>query len=88
MTIKTEHGQFEVHDITFAERRELHRQEIRAAKGGEDIDPESFYGLLEHVRLLAFSDSEKQFKNLNDNQIDAVLVDVYNAYREGVSKKK
>ncbi|MAE83504.1 MAG: hypothetical protein CMB80_12250 [Flammeovirgaceae bacterium] len=88
MTVKTDHGEFTVRDITFAERRELHRAEIRAAKGTEEIDAEAFYELLEHVRELAFEDSEKIFAELNDNEIDAVLVEVYNAYRDGISKKK
>jgi len=88
MTIKTDHGSFEIRDITFAQRRDLHRVEIRVAGNGDEINPESFYELLEFVRDMAFGDDEKVFEKLDDNQIDAVLLAAYNKYREGVSKKK
>ncbi|MAK37723.1 MAG: hypothetical protein CMC15_16305 [Flavobacteriaceae bacterium] len=89
MTVKTDHGQFEVSDITFAQRRAMHRIEIGAVQGSEDVDPVKFYELLEHVREIAFGDdAEKHLSKLNDNEIDAVLIAIYNAYREGVSKKK
>lgn len=88
MTITTDHGSFEIRDITFAQRRDLHRVEIRVAQGSDEINPESFYELLEFVREMAFGDEEKVFEKLDDNQIDAVLLAAYNKYREGVSKKK
>jgi len=88
MTIKTDHGSFEIRDITFAQRRDLHRVEIRVAGNSGEINPESFYELLEFVREMAFGDDEKIFEKLDDNEIDTVLLAAYNKYREGVSKKK
>ena len=70
MTVKTDHGQFEVSDITFAQRRAMHRIEIGAVQGSEDVDPVKFYELLEHVREIAFGDdAEKHLSKLNDNEI-------------------
>ena len=89
MTIKTDHGSFEVHELTFADRRALHRLEIKAVdlKTGE-MDTSQFYEVLEWVMNHAFKDPEKELAKLDDNQIDEVLIAIYNGYKQGVAKKK
>lgn len=89
MTIKTDHGSFEVRELTFADRRVLHRLEIKAVdlKTGE-MDTSEFYEVLEWVMNKAFKDPEKELAALDDNKIDEVLIAIYNRYKQGVAKKK
>ena len=89
MTIKTDHGSFEVRELTFADRRKLHRLEVQAVdlKTGE-MDTNQFYNVLEWVMEHAFEDVEKALAHLDDNKIDEVLIAIYNSYKQGVAKKK
>ena len=87
MKVKTDHGTFEVRDITFKARRELHKLEVKAITKDGDINTEKFFDVLDWVLNFAFSDPEKSLGKLDDNDIDAVLMSVYNAYKEPNPKK-
>tara|TARA_R100000700_G_C3148669_1_gene128045 strand:- start:97 stop:363 length:267 start_codon:yes stop_codon:yes gene_type:complete len=87
MTVKTEHGDFECRDITFKDRRELHRLEISAVDTDGGIDNSKFYTVLEWIMNFAFDDAEKALGHLDDNQIDIILMDIYNQYKAGDKKK-
>lgn len=89
MTLKTDHGSFEIRDLTFADRRKLHRMEVSAIdlKTG-DMDSSKFYDMLEWVMDFAFEKPEELFANMDDNKIDEVILAAYNNYKAGVSKKK
>ena len=86
MTIKTPHGSFEVRELTFKDRRELHRLEVKTFKS-EEIDIEKYYDVLEWVLVFAFKNPEKALGKLDDNAIDEVLSIVYQEYK-GINKKK
>jgi|TARA_R100000152_G_scaffold20632_1_gene14967 hypothetical protein len=89
MTLKTDHGSFEIRDLTFADRRKLHRMEIAAIdiKTGE-MNSDKFYDMLEWVMNFSFKKPQEIFADMDDNQIDEVLIAAYNKYKAGVSKKK
>ena len=86
MTIKTDHGKFEVKPLTFKDRRTLHKIEVSSIKNGE-IDFSTFYDALEWVMNFAFENPEDELKGLDDNQIDEVLLAIYNKYKEPSKKK-
>ena len=87
MTIKTEHGEFKCRDLTFKDRRELHRLEISAVGADGNVDSCKFYTVLEWVMNFAFEDAEKSLGHLDDNQIDIVLMEIYNNYKVPNKKK-
>ena len=89
MKLKTDHGDFEIRDLTFANRRKIHRMEVSAIdlKSGE-MNNEKFYDMLDFVMNLAFNKPEKIFADMDDNIIDEILIAAYNTYKAGVSKKK
>lgn len=84
--VKTKHGEFDVRPITFGERRELHRLEMKVY-WEETIERDAYFELLDYVMKKAFDDPEKTLEELNDGQIDEVLNDIYLHYK-GLSKKK
>ena len=84
--VKTKHGTFEVRSITFGERRELHRIELKANKDGT-IDPDGYFNLLEFVMNKAFEKPAKTLEKFDDNEVDEILNDIYMHYK-GLSKKK
>ena len=89
MTLKTDHGSFEIRDLTFADRRKLHRMELNAIDlNTNEINHEKFYDLLEWVMNFSFKKPQEIFADMDDNQIDEVLIAAYNQYKAGVSKKK
>tara|TARA_R110002020_G_scaffold336149_1_gene551277 strand:+ start:2359 stop:2631 length:273 start_codon:yes stop_codon:yes gene_type:complete len=89
MTLKTDHGSFEIRDLTFADRRKLHRLELDAINlKSNEMDSGKFYDMLEWVMDFAFTKPNELFADLDDNQIDEVLIAAYNEYKAGVSKKK
>jgi len=87
MTVKTPHGKFECRDLTFKDRRDLHKLEIQAVSNEGEVNTAQFYSVLEWVMEFAFKDPEAQLAKLDDNQIDEVLMAVYNAYKEPDKKK-
>jgi hypothetical protein len=89
MTLKTDHGSFEIRDLTFADRRKLHRLELDAINlKSNEMDSGKFYDMLEWVMEFAFTKPDELFADLDDNQVDEVLIAAYNEYKAGVSKKK
>ena len=52
-----------------------------------DIDLSSFFDVLSWVMDYAFDDAEKELNHLDDNQIDEVLLAIYNNYKEPSKKK-
>jgi|TARA_R110000824_G_scaffold118516_1_gene270801 hypothetical protein len=87
MKIKTSHGEFNIREMKFPDRRKLHRMEIQTVATDGDVNQEKFFDILEWVREYAFKDSEKELGHLDDNDVDEVLSDVYQHYK-GPSKKK
>jgi hypothetical protein len=89
MKLKTDHGEFEIRELTFADRRKLHRIEVAAVdlKSGE-MNSNKFYDMLEWIMDFAFDKPEELFAKMDDTQIDEVLIAAYNQYKAGVSKKK
>ena len=57
MTVKTDHGEFECRDLTFKDRRELHRLEVSAVSTDGTVDSGKFYTVLEWVMEFAFKDA-------------------------------
>lgn len=89
MTLKTDHGSFEIRDLTFADRRKLHRMELSSVDlNSGEMNSNRFYDMLEWIMEFAFDKPEEQFAKLDDNQIDEILIEAYNQYKSGVSKKK
>ena len=84
--IKTKHGEFEVRPINFAERRELHRLEMKVY-WDDKIDQDGYFDLLNWVMNKAFEDPEKMLKDYEDGKVDEILNDIYFHYK-GLSKKK
>jgi len=87
MIVKTTHGDFDVTDINFADRRKLHRLEIRAINKDGEMDMEKYYDVLEWVLDFAWENPEETLDHLDDNQCDEVLAAVYSAYKEPSKKK-
>jgi hypothetical protein len=86
LKVNTNHGDFEVKELTFKDRRVLHSLEIQSAPTGE-IDISKFYNVLNWVMDFAFENAEETLGELNDNEIDEVLLAVYNRYKEPSKKK-
>jgi len=84
--IKTPHGEFDIRPITFGERRELHRLEMKVF-WNDEIERDAYFDLLNWCMDKAFQDPEKTLKDLDDAQIDEVLNAVYLEYK-GLTKKK
>ena len=87
MIVKTAHGDFTVKDITFKDRRHLHRLEIKAIKKDGEMDMEKYYDVLEWVMDFAWDSPEEALAELTDNQCDEVLAAIYSAYKEPSKKK-
>jgi hypothetical protein len=87
MKITTPHGDFNCRDMSFADRRKLHRLEVKAVSLNGDFEQEKFFDILEFVMDFAFEDPEKHLKELDDNQVDEILTAIYQSYK-GISKKK
>jgi hypothetical protein len=84
--IKTPHGEFDIRPITFGERRELHRLEMKVF-WNEEIERDAYFDLLNWCMDKAFQNPEEILKALDDAQIDEVLNEVYLEYK-GLTKKK
>tara|TARA_R100001015_G_C4588492_1_gene144223 strand:- start:33 stop:305 length:273 start_codon:yes stop_codon:yes gene_type:complete len=89
MKLKTDHGDFEIRELTFADRRKIHRMEVAAIdlKTGE-MNNDKFYDMLDYIMNFSFTNPEKLFAEMDDNVIDEILIAAYNKYKSGVSKKK
>jgi|TARA_R110000823_G_scaffold264023_3_gene384248 hypothetical protein len=78
MKIKALGKQFQVKDISYKQRRSLHRLNAKAFWDGK-IDPESYYDVLEKVSEISGL-TEKDFKGLSMVEIDQVLQEVFTEY--------
>tara|TARA_Y100001938_G_scaffold140824_1_gene209573 strand:+ start:120 stop:383 length:264 start_codon:yes stop_codon:yes gene_type:complete len=87
MTIKTDHGNFNVSPITFKGRRALHKVEVQALDTNGTVNTSKFYNVLEWIQDFAFENPEKALGKLDDNAIDEVLMAIYNRYKEPNVKK-
>jgi len=87
MKIKTDHGTFDVPDITFKARRELHQLEVKAITKKGEIDTAKFFDVLDWILNYSFTNPEKSLGKFDDNIIDEVLMTIYNAYKD-VNQKK
>ena len=86
MFVKTPHGEFEVTPLTFKDRRYLHSMEISCMKDGE-LDFSKFYIVLEWIMDFAFENPEEKLNSFDDNEIDEILLAIYNRYKEPSKKK-
>ena len=87
MTVKTEHGDFECRELTFKERRSLHRLEINILHKDGSVNLDKYYDVMEWIMRFAFEDAEKALGHLDDNQIDTVLSEIYSRYKNPSKKK-
>ena len=88
MTIKTDLGTFECHELTFKDRRDLHRLEINSFNNDGKFDSNKYYDVIEWVMHFAFDNPGDILGHLNDVQIDSVVTEIYNAYKKPSKKKK
>lgn len=84
--IKTKHGEFEIRPITFGERRELHRLEMKVFWDENTIEKDAYFDLLNWCMEKAFPNPEETLEKFDDAQIDEVLNDVYMHYK-GLNQK-
>ena len=88
MTVKTKHGEFECADLTFKDRRVLHRLEVQAIDSDGVFQQDKYYDVIEWIMDYAFNDAESVLGHLSDIEIDNVLTEIYSAYKEPPKKKK
>ena len=88
MTVKTEHGTYECRELTFKDRRTLHRMEVEAVDIDGQFAPSKYYDIIEWVMYHAFEDPEPVLGKLSDTEIDMVIGDIYTAYKKPSKKKK
>ena len=76
VTVKVGKKDWQIADISFAEKRKLHMMNSLCFSGGE-IDQEKYYGMLEAVRDMAgYGDgtaNEKTLADLSMVEIDSLL---------------
>ena len=75
MKVKALGEEYQVKDITYKERRELHRLNAKAFWDGK-INPDNYYDVLEKVAEIAGL-TEKDFKSLSMVEGDQVLQEVF-----------
>ena len=85
MEIKALGKKYEIKEITYKERRELHRINAKAFRDGK-INPDNYYDVLEKVAEISGL-GEQNFKGLSMIEVDQVLQAVFNEYM-GLEKKE
>ena len=85
MIIKALGKKYNVKDITYKERRELHRLNAKAFWDGT-IKPDEYYDVLEKVAEISGL-GENDFKGLSMVDIDQVLQEVFSNYM-GLAKNE
>ena len=78
MKVKALGKEYQVKDITYKERRDLHRLNAKAFWDG-NINPDNYYDVLEKVAEISGL-GEKDFKDLSMVEIDQVLQEVFTQY--------
>tara|TARA_X000001388_G_C2214481_1_gene116568 strand:+ start:401 stop:667 length:267 start_codon:yes stop_codon:yes gene_type:complete len=85
MEIKALNKIFKIKEITYKERRELHKLNAKAFWDGK-INPDNYYDVLEKVSEISGL-GENEFKGLTMVQIDQILQKVFTQYM-GLEKNK
>jgi hypothetical protein len=78
MKVKALDKEYQVKDITYKERRDLHRLNAKAFWDGK-INPDSYYDVLEKVAEISGL-GEEDFKDLSMVEVDQVLQQVFTEY--------
>ncbi len=78
MKVKALGKEYQVKDISYKQRRDLHKVNAKAFWDGK-IDPESYYDVLEKVAEISGL-GEKDFKDLSMVEVDQVLQQVFSDY--------
>ena len=78
MKVKALGEEYQVKDITYKERRDLHRLNAKAFWDGK-INPDSYYDVLEKVAEISGL-GEEDFKDLSMVEVDQVLQQVFTDY--------
>ena len=78
MKVKALDKEYQVKDITYKERRGLHRLNAKAFWDGK-INPDNYYDVLEKVAEISGL-GEKDFKDLSMVEVDQVLQEVFTNY--------
>jgi hypothetical protein len=85
MKIKALGKEYEIKEITYKERRDLHRINATAFWDGK-VKPDNYYDVLEKVAEISGL-GEADFEGLSMVEIDQVLQEVFTAYM-GLSKNE
>ena len=85
MIVKALGKEYQVKDITYKGRRELHRINAKAFWDGK-VEPENYYDILEKVAEISGL-GEADFKGLSMVEIDQVLQEVFTNYM-GLAKNE
>tara|TARA_Y100000004_G_C8844444_1_gene381937 strand:+ start:550 stop:816 length:267 start_codon:yes stop_codon:yes gene_type:complete len=85
MEIKALNKIFKIKEITYKERRELHKLNAKAFWDGK-INPDNYYDVLEKVSEISGL-GENEFKGLTMVEIDQILQKVFTQYM-GLEKNK
>ena len=85
MEIKALGKKYKIKEITYKERRELHRLNVKAFWDGK-INPDNYYDVLEKTAEISGL-GEKDFKGLTMIEIDQVLQQIFTQYM-GLEKKE
>ena len=78
MKVKALGKEYQVKDITYKERRDLHRLNAKAFWDGK-VNPDNYYDVLEKVAEISGL-GEDDFKGLSMTEIDQILQEVFTQY--------
>ena len=78
MKVKALGKEYQVKDITYKERRDLHRLNAKAFWDGK-VNPDNYYDVLEKVAEISGL-GEDDFKSLSMTEIDQILQEVFTEY--------
>ena len=78
MIVKVLGKEYKVKEITYQERRDLHRLNAKAFWDGK-INPDNYYDILEKVAGISGL-GEKEFKDLSMVEVDQILQEVFTQY--------
>ena len=78
MKVKALGKEYQVKDITYKERRDLHRLNAKAFWDGKG-NPDNYYDVLEKVAEISGL-GEDDFKGLSMTEIDQILQEVFTQY--------
>ena len=85
MIIKALGKEYNIKEITYKERRELHRINAKAFWDGK-VDPDNYYDILEKVYEISGIE-EKDVSDLSMVDVDTLLQEIFTVYM-GLSKNE